>query len=42
MGKDAIIGTDGPTAVTVIKKNPKLTLRQKLVQHCINNSELNF
>lgn len=31
MGKDAIIGgTDGPTAVAVIKKNPKLTLRQKL------------
>lgn len=31
MGKDAIIGgADGPTAVTIIKKNPKLTLRQKL------------
>ena len=31
MGKGAIIGgADGPTAVAVIKKNPKLTLRQKI------------
>ena len=31
MGKDAVIGgADGPTAVAVIKKNPKLTFRQKL------------
>ena len=31
MGKDTIIGgADGPTAVFLIKKNSKLTLRQKL------------
>lgn len=31
MGKGTIIGgSDGPTAVAVIKKNPKLTLGQKL------------
>lgn len=30
MGKRTIIEADGPTSVFLIKKNPKLTLRQKL------------
>lgn len=30
MGKDSMIGADGPTSVFLMKKNAKLTLRQRL------------